>query len=64
MQVEIHGWHIHPEAAICKDCGEPATVVVNPVDDYWEFNLCDDCLTHYTVVKDAIDEILRKAVVV
>lgn len=61
MEVTIHGWHIHPEAAVCQDCSGSAEVAVNPVGDYWEFNLCRPCLTRYTVASDKISEVLRKA---
>lgn len=59
-QIDIVGWHIHPEAAECQDCDKPATVMVDWVGEYWPFNLCGDCLTKYAVRKDEIREVFRK----
>jgi hypothetical protein len=60
LPVIIVGWHIHPEAAKCGACGEPATVVVEFEGDYTYFNLCDTCLAKYEVRADKIDEVFRK----
>lgn len=63
MKVTIEGWHIHPEAAKCDDCGMPANVVAQPnglEGVYYYFNLCNNCLGNYEVVADKIDEVFRK----
>jgi hypothetical protein len=59
-QIDIVGWHLHPESAECHTCDKPATVMVAYVGDYVSFNLCNDCLTNYTVRKDEISEVFRK----
>ena len=59
-QVDIVGWHIHPEAAECHVCDQPASVVVAWVGDFDSFNLCSKCLAKYNVRRDQIEEVFRK----
>lgn len=59
--VIVVGWHIHPEAAECHICDNPASVVVAYEGDYDSFNLCSNCLKNYNVVEDKIEEAFRKA---
>lgn len=58
MDVIVVGWHIHPDAAECKDCDQPAVVVVQ-AEDMDVFNLCNKCLTNYKVMSDKIKEVFR-----
>lgn len=59
--VTIVGWHIHPEAAKCGACGEPATVVVTFEDEYSDtYDLCNTCLARHEVREDKINEVFRK----
>jgi hypothetical protein len=58
--IEVVGWHIHPEAAACVDCGKPASYLCLD-SGYTEFSLCRKCKdsNRYTTSVDKIEEIFK-----
>jgi hypothetical protein len=59
VEIDIVGWHLQKDAGVCH-CGEPSAVIVAYVGSYDSFELCNECLTNYTVRKDEIAEVFRK----
>lgn len=63
--VTVIGWHIHPEAAKCRDCGASASVFVERHLDGFpdDFDLCTSCMDsdRYEVVADKIREVFERA---
>lgn len=63
--VSIVGWHLHPDAAVCDDCGASANYVCQLVDEQgYELdvrNLCKTCVNcdRYAVADDKIEEVFK-----